>query len=375
MHESDPLVRGLSRTLTRRLLLEPLVLLLAAAALALSPALLLAALLGDLLRRRRELPWLRAAVFLVFYALAQAAGLIGLWVCWLGWRWRSPERYLAVNYAVGQRWARALYGAFERLYALKVEVDGAHHLASGPLLVFPRHVSLADTLLPLIIAPLRMRPRFVMKAALKLDPVLDLLGSRTPNAFVERGTGAHDAQIARVVALAEGAGPSDLIVLFPEGTRFTPERRERRLAKLEERGDRERLALARALERTLPPHTGGPLGLMDALPEADVVFCAHAGFEGLTHLQDLLDGSMIEHRVRVKLWRVDAAEIPADREARRRWLFDQWRALDRWITGSQAPSAPDPSCVKSPDSQGDLTQPPPARSGQDTQAGNNVRAD
>jgi len=373
MHESDPLVRGLNRTLTRRLLMEPLVLLLAAAALAIAPALFGLALAGDLLRRRWALPWLRAAVFVVFYALAQAAGLVGLWAAWLGWRWRAPERYLAVNYAVGQRWARALYGAFEWLYGLEVVVDGEQHLTAGPLLVFPRHVSLADTLLPLILAPQAMRPRFVMKAALKLDPVLDVLGSRTPNAFVERGTQAHDAQIARVVALAEGAGPSDLIVLFPEGTRFTPERRDRHLARLAKQGDQglERLALAHALEHTLPPHTGGPLGLMVALPKADVVFCAHTGFEGLTHLQDLLDGSMIGQHIRVKLWRVDAAAVPSEDGARRQWLFDEWRALDRWIHQARAPT---PTCVNSPDLPGDLTQPPPDRPGQDTQAGSDARA-
>lgn len=344
MHERDPLIRTLrQRPLARRLLTEPLVLLVAIAALTLSPALLAGALLGDLLRGRWRLPWLRAAAFLVAYALLQAVGLGLMMGAWLGWGWRGPERFLAANYAAGQRWARLLYGLFRRLYGIEIRVEGAHHLDRGPALVFPRHVSLADTLLPLVLSSPLMRPRFVMKAALKLDPVLDVLCSRTPNAFVERGGDDTAAQLAMVRSLAADAGPRELVILFPEGTRFTPERRARHLARLEERGEQERLARARALTHTLPPRTGGPLALLERRPDVDVVFCAHAGFEGLTHIQDLLDGGMIGRCIEVRLWRVPAAEIPRDEAGRRRWLFEQWLELDRWITSRARLSPPSSS--------------------------------
>jgi hypothetical protein len=331
MHERDPLARGLGNTLLRRLLLEPLVLLVAALALALAPALLLLAALGDLVRGRWALPWLRAATFAVFYALVEAGGLLALGLAWLGYRWRSREAWLAANYTLGKRWGRLLLYAFHNLFSLRLEIEGRALLAPGPAIVFPRHVSLADTLLPMVVSPLMMRPRYVMKAALRLDPVLDTLGSRTPNAFVERGSGEPASQIARVAALAGDLGSRDMIVIFPEGTRFTPERRERILERLEEAGDAERLARAQALTHTLPPRLGGPMALLDALPGADVVFMAHTGFEGLTHLQDLLDGSMVGARVCLRVWRVPASQIPAEREARARWLYAQWADLDAWV--------------------------------------------
>jgi len=334
MHERHPLVRLLARPAVRRTLLVPAALLMGLAAVSLATSCLPLAAAGDLVRRRWRMPWLRATAFVLIYGLAEALGLLGLGVVWALWR-RSPA-YVDRNVALARAWAGGLFAAFRALFSLRLEIEGAEALEGGPLLVFPRHVSLADTLLPMVLSPPGQRPRYVMKAALRLDPILDLLGERTPNAFVERDTGAPGAQIARVAKLAEGLGAGDFVVLFPEGTRFTPGRRTRQIARLEARGATERLALARSLRWVLSPHTGGALALMAAAPEADVVFFAHTGLEGLTHLRDLFDGAMIGGHVRVRLERVPATDIPqADRRA---WLFARWRKLDRWLdaAGSEA---------------------------------------
>ena len=70
------------------------------------------------------------------------------------------------------------------------------------------------------------------------------------------------------------------MVLFPEGTRFSPSRQARRLERMAERQDA-MLEEARALRHTLPLHTGGAMALIAAAPDADIAFCAHTGLEGV----------------------------------------------------------------------------------------------
>jgi hypothetical protein len=38
------------------------------------------------------------------------------------------------------------------------------------------------------------------------------------------------------------------------------------------------------------------------------------------------------------MWHVPADEIPADPDARVRWLFDCWRTLDAWVDESEQSS-------------------------------------
>ena len=67
-------------------------------------------------------------------------------------------------------------------------------------------------------------------------------------------------------------------MIFPEGTRFTPERHAQLLGKLRTK-DPSAAAEAEQLTHVLPFRTGGVLALMDGAPEAALVFCAHTGYE------------------------------------------------------------------------------------------------
>jgi aminopeptidase N len=62
-----------------------------------------------------------------------------------------------------------------------------------------------------------------------------------------------------------------------------------------------------------------------------VVFGAHAGFEAAGGFWDLWRGSLVGRVIRARFWRVPAAEIPADREARVAWLFEHWRRVDAFV--------------------------------------------
>ena len=121
------------------------------------------------------------------------------------------------------------------------------------------------------------------------------------------------------------------MLIYPEGTRFTEAKRARVLDRLRENGPAELARRAERLQRVLPPRPGGPLALIDRAPGADVVFCAHAGFEGAGSFGSLWRGSVVGQIVRVRFWRVPASEIPSDPEARLDWLFDQWEAIDTWL--------------------------------------------
>ena len=59
---------------------------------------------------------------------------------------------------------------------------------AGPIVLISRHASLADALLPAWLLGRNgdMRPRYVMKRDLLVDPCLDIVGHRVPNWFVDR---------------------------------------------------------------------------------------------------------------------------------------------------------------------------------------------
>src|SRR5690606_37395246 len=117
------------------------------------------------------------------------------------------------------------------------EVESDEAASPGPVILFARHAGLLDTLLPVVILSVRhgMRMRFVMKHTLLWDPCIDLLGHSVPTAFVHRGTRHHSRERAAVERLLVGLEPCDVIVLYPEGTRFSPRRRRRVLASLARR--------------------------------------------------------------------------------------------------------------------------------------------
>ncbi|MAC29776.1 MAG: hypothetical protein CMH59_25405, partial [Myxococcales bacterium] len=194
-----------------------------------------------------------------------------------------------------------------------------------------RHASLADSLLPaaLVTGPHGLRLAYVLKKELLVDPCLDVVGHRIPNHFVDRAQ-PTEADLEAIGALLRDADTESGAILFPEGTRFSSKKRARVLRRLEEKGS-PHLAAARALRHTLPPRLGGLAALLDANPRADVVFCAHVGLEGFATFADLLSGEVVGRTLAVRFWRVPARAIPEEREARLRWLYDQWAEVDRFV--------------------------------------------
>ena len=283
---------------------------------------------------------LRCGVYLTWLLLCEAAGLLGALLLWL-WPSGSQETFRRRHYALQNYWAGALLDGAVRIFNLTIEVEGGEVFERGPLLLFMRHATVVDTLLPaaLVSRPYGIRLRYVLKQELRIDPCLDIVGDRMPNAFVRRGLADGSTERDRVIGLAHDLGPHDGVVIYPEGTRFTSERRARILEKLEEKGEVARLAAAESFQNVLPPRLGGVMGLMDAAPQADVVFCAHSGMEKLTRLGDVLSGQVLGAQLRVLCWRVSAESIPASEEDREVWLEREWRRVDEFVSGHLAESA------------------------------------
>ncbi len=324
--------------LLRRLRVWPLWAAAGCVVLGLLPVWIALSLVHDLLRPRAfavtRLTLLVAAL-LALEALGVTAALILGLVAPLD-RGRARRLHRSLQRA----WGRSVLGAGMALMSMRLDVRGLDALGAGPALVLPRHASLADSLLPtvLLTGPGGFDLRFVLKHELLLDPCLDLVGNRLPNAFVRRGRGG-DVATRQLRALARDLGPGEAVVIFPEGTRASAGRRRAALAEREAAGDAAGAARIAALTHLLPPHLSGVETLLEAAPTADVVLLAHVGFDGVVSWADMRSGKLVGRTVRVHLERVPRAEIPASAAARRAWLDARWRQMDAWVGDALAAEA------------------------------------
>lgn len=301
------------------------------------PVLFAAAAASDLIRRKR-LVAVRCTAMLAVYLACEVAGIAASIALWLARHTVgiAPERWVDLHYDVQRCWASSLFAAARAIFSLDLEIEGEDAVQGGPLLVFIRHASLADTLLPANILANRhgYRLLYVLKRELLWDPCLDLVGNRLPNVFVRRGASDGAREIDAIRRLAVGLEPRHGVLIYPEGTRFTPPKRERALARLEARHP-ERLEQARQLRNVLPPHLGGPLALLETGTRADVLFLAHTGLEGAATAGDIWRGALVGRTIRIKLWRVPRAEIPAGRAERTAWLDREWSRVDDWCSAAR----------------------------------------
>lgn len=326
---------------SRRALTIPGLVLLCALDLAALPVLLAAAAVVDVVKRRR-FAGVRFHLAVAFALGIHGVGLLLLLGAWIAGVLEGRARERALDVEAEAWWATTIWRSAVRLYGMRVEVEGDDDIArgGGPVVLMSRHASLLDTLLPVVFVGDRcgLALRYVAKRELLWDPFFDLAGHRLATAFVRRRGRDHALDVGLVESLAKDLGPRDGVVIFPEGTRFTAAKRTQALAALVGHDD---AAYAHALRLTnlLPPHPRGPLTLLDHARGADVIFSAHTGLEGANHLRDLVAGSLVGAKVRVRYWRVPAADVPADAALRVAWLRSWWEHLDRWVDANRAPSS------------------------------------
>jgi 1-acyl-sn-glycerol-3-phosphate acyltransferase len=319
----------------RRAVLAPLVVALDALVLLVSPLLLLvAAVLSPLFGGWRPL---RVTIIVVVYAARHLEAVLALFGLWLrsgfGRRLGSDEMQ-AAHYDVLRRFVAGIYRAIVRFAHVEVTTDeseAAFRTLSSPgrpVVLLCRHAGEGDTLL--VIHELLCRhdrgPRVVMHEALRLDPLIDVLGGRLPNRFVDPRGGDTEVEIA---AMARELDDRAALVIFPEGANFTEARRRRGIERLEQAGHEDEAAVAREMRHVSAPRPGGALAAIDAAPGADVVIMGHVGFP--TGLGDVWRQLPKRQTIQVKLWHEPAGTIPDGRDERIDWLFERWRRLDAWV--------------------------------------------
>ena len=285
----------------------------------------------DVARADLRFPRLRLLSFAWTWTTLETVGSLSAGALWLTGRAGDLE----THYKLQRWWASRLVDALGLFADLRFEIDGLEQLVPGPVVLCVRHVSVADALLPAwLLGRVGMRPRYVMKDDLLLDPCLDIVGHRIPNHFVDRIPDDLTAELGTIEALAHGMDARDGAVIFPEGMVVTPSRRAQAVERLA-RKDPDRAARLRGLRVLAPVRPAGTAALLRGAPTADVVIVTHMGLEALARVADAPAHVPLAEPVRITLRRVPRAQIPAGEEFPR-WLDEQWLAADATVRGGSA---------------------------------------
>jgi hypothetical protein len=280
--------------------------------------------------------------FAIVYLAMQAAALIAaalLWVLSGFGRDLDGERSRDRHYRLLGVLLAGLMRAARRAFALDLAVDAdpppdeqpdVPHDDPRPLLVLSRHAGPGDSFLLVhqLLNGYGRRPRVVLKATIKWDPAIDVLLHRVPSRFITPGRSGVAESIG---VLAGDLGPRDALVLFPEGGNYSPERRRRSITRLEDAGQAAYARRAGGLRHLMAPRPAGTFAAVDASPDADIVFVAHCGLEGLSTPRDLWRGLPMEAEVRARFWTVAREDVPDAAAERIAWLYDWWERMDAWI--------------------------------------------
>jgi 1-acyl-sn-glycerol-3-phosphate acyltransferase len=221
-----------------------------------------------------------------------------------------------------------------------LEIDVAPEIASDvaialeadrPAIVLSRHAGPGDTLFITdeLMSRFRRRPSVVFKEAITIDPSIDILAHRLPQATIDPADRAgSEEQIGQAVARL---GPRGALLLFPEGGNFTPERRRSALDRLRRKGRRRSADQAEAMPNVMPPQPSGALAALHARGGADVVFIAHTGLGLAAYPTQLWRDMPIGRTMYVRMWLEPSDRVPDAPEEQVEWLYGWWKRIDAWI--------------------------------------------
>ena len=306
----------------------------------------------------RRKPWVavRLVAFAWWFLFAELRGIVALALIYAktgGPLGRGSVRRRELVYDLRIHWARSHLGGIRVLFGLTFDIEGIEQAGPGPQIILIRHASIIDNALPdaVIGRAHGLGLRFVLKRELEMLPTIDIGGRWVPTSFVRRGSSDAATEIEKLRVLARDLGPGEGVLIYPEGTRATPEKIARAQAIIAERRP-EIAPLANRLEHLLPPRLGGPLALLDESEGADVVVCGHVGLDGFEYISDIWNGGLVGTTVRIRFWRHAAADVPVGEDARTAWLYERWQELDDWIgqvrSGSPSGSRPDAPSARIP---------------------------
>jgi 1-acyl-sn-glycerol-3-phosphate acyltransferase len=279
----------------------------------------------DLARLRRRLPLVRLLAFAVCWAWIESVSITATFALWLS----GQAGRRRVHSRLQAWWARTVLSALDATCGLRIEVEGLDAFDGGAAILLVRHASLADSLVSAYVTTnlCHLAPRYVLKRELLIDPCLDIVGNRIPNHFLDRAAPDAGPELAALTELTRGLGPSQIAVIFPEGTRANDRKRTQILTAVAAR-DPERAERLATLRHLLPPRAGGAAALLDGAAHADVVLAWHIGFEGLDTFGGVLRALRTGLRpVRFVARRVAGRDVPRGADFGG-WLDEQWVRMD-----------------------------------------------
>ncbi len=310
----------------RRLVSIPALMLAAAILTLAAPVWIVLGAVADLVRGRPRLPVVRLLAFAFLWSWLELAGVFCSAVLWVIGRATDRSRH----YALQRWWARNLLGALRITCGVRVRVENVEALRPGPVLMFARHASLADSLVSayVVTTVAGMKPRYVLKRELLADPCLDVVGQRLPNHFLDRGATDSTPELEALSRLAGDMDVDTVGIIFPEGTRANPIKRDRAIARISE-VDPGRVERVRPLRHLLPPRPAGAAAMLRGHPTCDVVTAWHVGFEGLDTFSGIL-GALARPMppVRFVLRRIPRSEVPSSYGDLTAWLDREWMRMD-----------------------------------------------
>ena len=328
------------KRLKRRLVTVPVLFVLTVILTAILPFLLAGALLADLIKRR-PLPAFRTILCIWLFLLLELSFLLvsaWVWLKYIVLPTHKNKDYEFANRRIQKNFCRAYVPLVLWIFQAKLRVHGQEHLTSEkPAVIFTRHVSLIDTFLPVfVLFSLNQEkwPRYVLKSELLSDPLFDIVGNRFPNVFIHRGKGLRETETKRILSLRNTMAKNESLVIYPEGTRFTPKKRKRLVEHSLKKGQEDLYKFASSLKATLPPLTKGSMALLSESSSYDLVIMAHRGFENVVTMWDLFRGSLIGKTIDVMITKYPFTDIPKSETEKKSFLMNVWKGVDDFALGN-----------------------------------------
>jgi len=331
-----------AKTWMRRLVTVPIFILIALALVLTSPIWVTFTSLYELtFGRGYRFSRLRTLMVITTFFVLEGVGVLialFLWIVFIGRS--SSSSFTQAHLELQWWWTTTNFAAMKRIFNLGLHIENEDLGAKGPYLLFVRHSSVMDTLLAslAISKPFGIGFRYILKQELLWDPCLDIVGQRLDSVFLTRQSKNRERELKSIVELASNLDENTGVLIYPEGTRFTPKKLARIKAKDTNDEYPELKAMTDSFQNVLPPRPAGVTSLLTSRPELDVVFLEHHGFENGVKFKDFWRGSFVNNKISIRLRRVRAADIPRDGDLAI-WLFKQWQHVDEWVTARVAEGA------------------------------------
>ena len=317
----------------RALVITPITFIGALAVTILSPVLHLILFVIDVIDRK-DWRFTRMVGLGIAFCVVESFGLVMAFLLWIAsgfGMWMKSPQIQRLHLWVFGMWLEMITAAIQTFLGFRFTFP-SKELPEGPALVFSRHTGPGDALLVAhsLVRVHHRKVRMLGTTKLLWDPFFNHVVRRLPFHFCEQNPADPARELAEVRHSAETIEPDGAMIIFPEGGNFTPKRRQEALHRLEQRGQPERVDMARRMTHVLPPRTAGALAALDAAPNANAVFVAHVGLDGIFSLGDLWRQVPIRRTVASTFWVADrAGEGPST--ATTDWLWQQWETVDQWI--------------------------------------------